>query len=101
VAKKGLTLCAACSELTPSTGGYCRLCKTPLIQVKPGEGEGHCPACGTLVALTDTVCYGCGWRLQLPKLVVVLIALCIAALIVLTALGALGLIANIRAILST
>lgn len=96
MARKGLTLCAACSELTPAAGGYCRLCKTPLIQVQPGVGEGHCPACGTLVGLGDEVCYGCGWRLHLPRSMVFMITVAMTALAVLSALGGLGLVTLVR-----
>lgn len=91
MAKKGFALCGACAELTPSAGGFCRLCRTPLIQPKPAEDEGHCPACGTLVKLTDEVCYGCGWRLVIPKPVVVMIAIAMAALTFLSAAGSLAL----------
>jgi hypothetical protein len=91
MAKKGLTLCAGCSELTPSTGGFCRLCRTPLIQAQPAENEGHCPVCGTLVGLDEPICYGCGWRLQLPRSMVFMIAVCMLSLSVLFVLASLGL----------
>lgn len=87
MAKKGFTLCAACAELTPSAGGFCRLCKSPLIQPPPGDDEGHCPACGTLVKLTDHICYGCGWRLVIPNMVVIAIAIAMACLTFLSAVG--------------
>lgn len=97
MAKKGYTLCAACAELTPSGGGFCRLCKNPLIQATPGKEEGHCPACGTLVKLAESLCYGCGWRLKVPTYLVAMIAVSMAALTFLTAVGMLGLTNRVRA----
>lgn len=96
MAKKGFALCAACAELTPSAGGYCHLCKSPLVQPEPGPDEGHCPACGALVKLTDPSCYGCGWQLIIPKPVVVAIAAAMAALTLLSAAGSIGLYNKMR-----
>jgi RNA polymerase subunit RPABC4/transcription elongation factor Spt4 len=96
MARKGLTMCGACAELTPSAGGYCRLCKTPLIQAQPGPDEGHCPACGALVNLVDEVCYGCGWRLKLPLSVIVSISLSMGTLTLLSFFACMGLYARIR-----
>ncbi len=95
MARKGFTLCAACSELTPAAGGYCRLCRTPLIQARPGPDEGHCPACGTLVGLHEPTCYGCGWRLHLAPSMVAMIAICMAALSALLSIALIGLYARI------
>lgn len=99
MSRKGLTLCAGCSELTPSAGGYCRLCRTPLIQAQPGPDEGHCPACGTLVSLHENRCYGCGWILRLPTYMVAVIAVGASALCALFGLAGLALIARFRQVM--
>lgn len=96
MARKGMTLCAACCELTPSGGGYCRLCKTPLIQAAPGDDEGHCSACGALCHINDDVCYGCGWQMRLPKTTVFTISLSILTLSILFFIGLVGVYTRVR-----
>lgn len=96
MARKGFTMCGACAELTPVAGGYCRLCKTPLIPPQPAEDEGHCPACGSLVTLTDEICYGCGWRLKLPISDVLSIAVSMGFLSVLIGFALLALYTRVR-----
>lgn len=96
MARKGFTMCGACAELTPAAGGYCRLCKTPLIPPQPAEDEGHCPACGALVNLVDEQCYGCGWMLKLPLSVVLSITVCMGFLSLLTGAALVALYTRLR-----